>query len=52
MSEPRFRPILYMLPAKNFAVAFMMNLEAAPDRGDLAGDIAQIVLGADAPRPR
>jgi hypothetical protein len=26
-----------------------MNLEGVPDRGDLAGDIAKIVLGSAAP---
>jgi serine beta-lactamase-like protein LACTB len=46
---PGVTAILYMLPAKGYAVAVMMNLEGVPDRGDLAGDIAKIVLGPRAP---
>jgi hypothetical protein len=36
-------------PQKRFVVAFMMNLEAVPDRGDLAGDLTKIVLDSRAP---
>ncbi len=46
---PQVTALLYMLPAKGFIVAVMMNLEAVPDRGDLAGDLAKIVLGPGAP---
>jgi serine beta-lactamase-like protein LACTB len=46
---PGVSAILYMLPAKGYTVAVMMNLEGVPDRGDLAGDIAKIVLGPAAP---
>jgi CubicO group peptidase (beta-lactamase class C family) len=46
---PQTSVFLYTLPAKRLVVAFMMNLEGAPNRGDLAGDIAQIVLGSAAP---
>jgi CubicO group peptidase (beta-lactamase class C family) len=48
---PQASVFLYLLPSKAFVVAFMMNLEGAPDRGDLAGELAKIVLGDDAPRP-
>ena len=47
---PQVTALLYMLPAKGFIVAVMMNLEGVPDRGDLAGDLAKIVLGPRAPR--
>lgn len=46
---PQVCALLYMLPARGFVVAFMMNLEAVPDRGDLAGDLAKVVLGPKAP---
>ncbi len=46
---PGVSAILYMLPAKGYVIAAMMNLEGAPDRGDLAGDIAKVVLGSAAP---
>ena len=46
---PQVCAFLYMLPARHFIVAFMMNLEAVPDRGDLAGDLAKVVLGPKAP---
>ena len=46
---PQVCALLYLLPAKRFVVAFMMNLESVPDRGDLAGDLAKAVLGANAP---
>jgi len=46
---PQVSGLLYLLPEKGFIVAFMLNLEAAPDRGDLAGDLAKIVLGPRAP---
>ena len=48
---PQASAFLYMLPAKGFVVALMMNLEGAGGRGDLAGEIASIVLGDAAPRP-
>jgi hypothetical protein len=38
-----------MLPTRGFILAVMMNLEGVPDRGDLAGDLAKIVLGPRAP---
>jgi CubicO group peptidase (beta-lactamase class C family) len=46
---PQVCALLYLLPAKGFTVAFMMNLEAVADRGDLAGDLAKVVLGPKAP---
>jgi serine beta-lactamase-like protein LACTB, mitochondrial len=46
---PQVSGFLYLLPAKRFAAAFLMNLEGASDRGDLAGDLAKVVLGRDAP---
>ncbi|HEY8105233.1 MAG TPA: serine hydrolase domain-containing protein [Gemmatimonadales bacterium] len=46
---PQACAFLYLLPERRFVVAFMMNLEAVPDRGDLAGDLATIVLGPRAP---
>lgn len=46
---PQVCALLYLLPERRFVVAFMMNLEAVPDRGDLAGDLAKIVLGPRAP---
>jgi len=47
---PQVSAFLYMLPEKGFVVAFMMNLEGpVPDRGDLAGDLARIILGPRAP---
>jgi serine beta-lactamase-like protein LACTB len=46
---PQACAFLYLLPEKGFVVAFMMNLESVPDRGDLAGDLAKIVLGPRAP---
>ncbi len=46
---PQACALLYLLPEKRFVVAFMMNLEAVPDRGDLAGDLTKIVLGSRAP---
>jgi CubicO group peptidase (beta-lactamase class C family) len=46
---PQVCALLYMVPARGFVVAFMMNLEAVPDRGDLAGDLAKVVLGPKAP---
>ncbi len=46
---PQVCALLYLLPAKGFVVAFMMNLEAVADRGDLAGDLAKVVLGPRAP---
>jgi serine beta-lactamase-like protein LACTB len=46
---PQVCALLYLLPAKGFIVAVMMNLEAVPDRGDLAGDLAKVVLGTNAP---
>ena len=46
---PQVCAFLYLLPEKRFVVAFMMNLEAVPDRGDLAGDLTKIVLGSRAP---
>jgi CubicO group peptidase (beta-lactamase class C family) len=46
---PQVTGFLYLLPEKGFIVAFMLNLEAAPDRGDLAGDLTKIVLGPRAP---
>jgi serine beta-lactamase-like protein LACTB len=46
---PQVCAFLYLLPAKGFVVAFMMNLEAVADRGDLAGDLAKVVLGPKAP---
>jgi serine beta-lactamase-like protein LACTB, mitochondrial len=46
---PQACALLYLLPAKGFVVAVMMNLEAVPDRGDLAGDLAKVVLGPKAP---
>jgi serine beta-lactamase-like protein LACTB, mitochondrial len=48
---PQVTALLYLLPAREFIVAVMMNLEAVPDRGDLAGDLAKIVLGPRAPHP-
>ena len=46
---PQVCAFLYLLPAKRIVVAFMMNLEAVPDRGDLAGDLVKVVLGPSAP---
>jgi serine beta-lactamase-like protein LACTB, mitochondrial len=46
---PQVCAFLYLLPAKRIVVAFMMNLEAVPDRGDLAGDLVKVVLGPNAP---
>jgi CubicO group peptidase (beta-lactamase class C family) len=46
---PQVCALLYLLPERRFVVAFMMNLEAVPDRGDLAGDLAKVVLGPRAP---
>jgi serine beta-lactamase-like protein LACTB len=46
---PQVCALLYLLPSKGFVVAFMMNLEAVADRGDLAGDLAKVVLGPRAP---
>ena len=46
---PQVCALLYLLPAKRFVVAVTMNLESVPDRGDLAGDLAKAVLGANAP---
>ena len=46
---PQVCAFLYLLPAKHIVVAFMMNLEAVPDRGDLAGDLVKVVLGPNAP---
>jgi len=46
---PQVCALLYLLPAKGFVVAIMMNLEAVADRGDLAGDLAKVVLGPKAP---
>jgi hypothetical protein len=31
---PQVCAFLYLLPEKRFVVAFMLNLEAVPDRGD------------------
>jgi CubicO group peptidase (beta-lactamase class C family) len=47
--SPQISAFIYALPTKQFVVAFLMNLEGAPARGDLAGEIAKIVLGPDAP---
>lgn len=46
---PQVTGLLYMLPTRGFILAVMMNLEGVPDRGDLAGDLAKIVLGPRAP---
>jgi CubicO group peptidase (beta-lactamase class C family) len=46
---PQVCALLYLLPAKRIVVAFMMNLETVPDRGDLAGDLVKVVLGPNAP---
>jgi CubicO group peptidase (beta-lactamase class C family) len=46
---PQVTAMLYLLPARGFIVAFMMNLESVPDRGDFAGDLAKLVLGPRAP---
>jgi len=46
---PQACALLYMLPARGFVLAVMMNLESVPDRGDLAGDLAKVVLGSRAP---
>jgi CubicO group peptidase (beta-lactamase class C family) len=48
---PQVSAMLYALPDRRFVVAFMMNLEGVTERGDLAGDLAKIVLGPRAPRP-
>jgi CubicO group peptidase (beta-lactamase class C family) len=47
---PQVSALLYMLPQRGFVVCFMMNLEGpVADRGDLAGDLAKVVLGPKAP---
>lgn len=45
---PGVSGMLYMLPARRFAVALLMNLEGVSGRTQLAADIARIVLELDA----
>jgi serine beta-lactamase-like protein LACTB, mitochondrial len=43
-SSPGASGLLTVMPAHRFAVAFLTNLDELPDRGDLAEDIARLVL--------
>jgi serine beta-lactamase-like protein LACTB len=43
-STPGASGLLTVMPAHRFAVAFLTNLDELPDRGDLAEDIARLVL--------
>ncbi|HSK71188.1 MAG TPA: serine hydrolase domain-containing protein, partial [Pyrinomonadaceae bacterium] len=42
--SPQVSNVLYMLPAKRFAVAIQTNLEGVPERTGFAAQIAKIVL--------
>jgi CubicO group peptidase (beta-lactamase class C family) len=41
---PQVSGMLYLLPGRRFAVAFLMNLEGVPERTELAAQIAKVVL--------
>ena len=43
-SSPGASGLITVMPAHRFAVIFLTNLESIPDRGDLAEDIARLVL--------
>lgn len=42
---PQVSGMLYLLPGRRFAVAFITNLEGVPERTELAAQIAKVVLG-------
>jgi CubicO group peptidase (beta-lactamase class C family) len=44
-SSPGVSGIVALMPRHRFAVAILMNLDNAPERGELAEDITRVVLG-------
>ena len=50
-SSPGVSGMLYLVPKRRLAIAFLTNLESAPDRADIAAQISYVVLGAAPPPP-